>query len=118
MQDRLDMTIYMERVDDLKKVLSPGTVVYDSAQMRDSISKAVAFKRTRESNGATGLSNEAQSLLIKYHERGKLSMRAYEKLVGISRTIADLDNSDQIMKKHILEAFTYQTSMQIKRFFE
>ncbi len=113
--DRLDMTIYMERVDDLKKVLRPGNVVYDSAQMRDSISKAVAFKRTREGDG---LSNEAQSLLIKYHERGKLSMRAYEKLVGISRTIADLDNSDQIMKKHILEAFTYQTSMQIKRFFE
>jgi magnesium chelatase family protein len=118
--DRLDMTIYMERVDDLKKVFSPHNVLYDSARTRESISKAVTFKRQRLSvtKASVDLSKEAENLLIKYHERGKLSMRAYEKLVGISRTIADLDGSIQIMKHHILEAFTYQTSMQVKRFFE
>ena len=129
--DRLDMTIYMERVDNLKKVFNSESAVYDSARARASISKAVAFKRARmcatkdginsvldKQNTTYGLSKEAENILFKYHERGKLSMRAYEKLVSISRTIADLDGSMQIMKNHILEAFTYQTSMQVKRFFE
>ncbi|HSN65001.1 MAG TPA: ATP-binding protein, partial [Fusibacter sp.] len=118
--DRLDMTIYMERVDDLKKALKPQNGVYDSSRASASISKATAFRfeRMRETKATTGLSKEAENLLIKYHERGKLSMRAYEKLVGISRTIADLDGSMQITKNHILEAFTYQTSIQVKRFYE
>ena len=118
--DRLDMTIYMERVDDLKKALKPQNGVYDSSRASASISKATAFRceRMRETKANAGLSKEAENLLIKYHERGKLSMRAYEKLVGISRTIADLDGSMQIMKNHILEAFTYQTSIQVKRFYE
>ncbi len=125
--DRLDMTIYMERVIDLKKALGSQNSVYNSNRTRATISKAVAFREKRMAEKATvsnkfkvasGLSKEAEELLIKYHERGKLSMRAYEKLVNISRTIADLDGSMQIMKNHILEAFTYQTSMQVKRFFE
>lgn len=118
--DRLDMTIYMERVDDLKMAFKPQNGVYDSARASASIIKATAFRRERlrETKATVGLSKEAENLLIKYHERGKLSMRAYEKLVGISRTIADLDGSMQIMKNHILEAFTYQTSIQVKRFYE
>ncbi len=120
--DRLDMTIYMERVGDLKKVLAPTNVANDSYKIRTSISKAVAFRQGRLESGEreikASLSSEAEQLLIKFHERGKLSMRAYEKLVRVSRTIADLDESVQIMKKHILEAFTYQTSIQVKRFYE
>jgi len=126
--DRLDMTIYMERVGNLKKALSSENIVYDSERMRASISKAVVFRQNRLSDSrqassskhrpSSDLSIEAENMLIKYHERGKLSMRAYEKLINISRTIADLDGSIEIMKKHILEAFTYQTSLQVKRFFE
>jgi len=121
--DRLDMTIYMERVDDLKQVLNTKSSLYGSVNTRDKITKAIAFRQKRLSHDRSrqgsnnDLSKEAEDLLIKYHERGKLSMRAYKKLIGISRTIADLDGDLHISKKHILEAFTYQTSMQIKRFF-
>lgn len=119
--DRLDMTIYMERVDDLETLLSNQRQPLNSNQIRDAIQGAIRFKSKRQNSEGkkenVTLSKEAESMIMKYHERGKLSMRSYEKLIKISRTIADLDQSVVVEKKHVLEAFTYQTSSQVKRFF-
>lgn len=41
-------------------------------------------------------------------ERLKLSPRAHHKTIKVARTIADLDNSDEIAEKHILEALAYR----------
>ena len=41
-------------------------------------------------------------------ERLKISPRAYHRIIKVSRTIADLDNSDDIQEKHLLEALQYR----------
>ncbi|MBT5345661.1 hypothetical protein HOK96_01250, partial [bacterium] len=38
-----------------------------------------------------------------------LSMRGYHKVLRVARTIADLDQSDIIDKKHIQEAVMYRS---------
>ena len=37
-----------------------------------------------------------------------LSARSYHKVLRVARTIADLDESENILKKHLLEALNYR----------
>lgn len=54
------------------------------------------------------LSNEAQELLKTAILELGISARAYDKILKISRTIADLDASDRIESHHISEAIGYR----------
>ena len=134
--DRLDMTLFMERVHHIEETSVMREKAIASLHLKKRIERAIEFKKEREqidldpvSTGnitasarsprahvGLSLTKEAEDLLIKYHDKGKLTMRSYQKLVQLARTIADLDLSLQIEKHHILEAFSYQTSTQIKRF--
>jgi magnesium chelatase family protein len=51
---------------------------------------------------------DAQKILTQALEKMRLSPRAYYRLLRVSRTIADLDNSEQITAAHISEALTYR----------
>ena len=50
------------------------------------------------------LGREERVFLRKIYETQGLSARSYEKLLKVSRTIADLEASEKIMKKHLAEA--------------
>jgi magnesium chelatase family protein len=52
---------------------------------------------------------QAQELIKKAFETLHLSMRGYHKLLKISRTIADLEDSDDILPKHVQEALMYRS---------
>ena len=110
--DRLDMTFYMNRVENFN-LKSSGSIISSSA-LRDSIDRARAFSNKKH---ALKLNHEVEQIVYKFYDKNNLSMRSYDNLVKIARTIADLDLSPEIEKKHMLEAFNYQTTTQVKRLF-
>lgn len=54
------------------------------------------------------LSGEVRDLLDNSAEQLALSARAYHRVIKIARTIADLENSEDVKAEHILEAIQYR----------
>ena len=54
------------------------------------------------------LDREAKKITEIIFNKYKLSNRSYTKLIKMSRTIADLDESNIIKSSHINEAFSYR----------
>ena len=42
-------------------------------------------------------------------ERMNMSARAYDRILKVARTIADLEASDRVLQHHIMEAIAYRT---------
>ena len=55
------------------------------------------------------LAPEVRTLLERAMERLNLSARAYDRIIKVARTIADLDGEENISTKHIAEAINYRT---------
>ncbi|WP_182417849.1 YifB family Mg chelatase-like AAA ATPase [Bartonella sp. HY038] len=54
------------------------------------------------------LDNGGQALLHDMAEKKRLSARAYHRVLKVARTIADLDNSEKLSRKHLAEALSYR----------
>jgi magnesium chelatase family protein len=68
-----------------------------------------AAMRTKDMAKFCGLKDDAQSLLKMAINELNFSARAYDRILKVSRTIADLAGSDQIESEHISEAIQYRT---------
>ncbi len=55
------------------------------------------------------LSKECTDLLEVAFKKLHLSARAYNRILKVARTIADLDNKENIEKKHLMEAIQYRS---------
>ena len=64
---------------------------------------------------AVSLDNDAEKLLISFADKNNLSARAYHRTLRLARTIADLQNSEKVLKLHIAEALSYRRAMPNRR---
>ena len=120
--DRIDIHIEVPPVDFEK--LSDSEKGESSAEMRKRVEKARLVQQKRfEGTGVSsnahmsaGLTREfcrpvpaAMKMLENAFERMGLSARAYDKILRVSRTVADLDGSEKIETEHIAEAIQYRS---------
>ena len=56
----------------------------------------------------TMIDSQSQRLLQDAAEKMQLSARAYHRVLKVSRTLADLEGSQKVMKTHIAEAISYR----------
>ena len=55
------------------------------------------------------MTNEASKLLENVFDRLGLSARAYDRILKVARTVADMDGAKVIDKKHIAMAVQYRS---------
>ncbi|MBI4822737.1 MAG: YifB family Mg chelatase-like AAA ATPase [Nitrospirae bacterium] len=75
-----------------------GEKIYSNGQMK-----------TRHIKKFCKLKPDAQTLLETAMQRLALSARAYSRVLKVSRTIADMDSSEEISAHHVSEAIQYRT---------
>ncbi len=122
MLDRIDIHIEVPPVD--FENLTSDEKIETSEQIRTRVNKAreIQTQRYKEIgvtcnasipshvlNKICPLTQKAQSILQKAFEAMGLSARGYDKILKISRTIADLDGSQTIDVQHIAEAVQYRS---------
>ena len=120
--DRLDLHVEVPSVD--FESLSSRSKAESSAEVKKRVDRVrriqnERFKGTgihcnaRITSGMMAdicvLDDEAKQTIKKSFDVLGLSARAYDKILKVSRTIADLDNSEVIGKKHIFEAIQYRS---------
>ena len=121
--DRIDLWVSVGNVD-YKKLGEEGNGE-KSRSIKERVTKAREVQRKRfEKSGKSiqtnsemnvkdlssmvKLGKEVRDLLDDSAERLALSARAYHRVIKIARTIADLENSEEINSNHILEAIQYR----------
>lgn len=119
--DRIDIQIEVPSVD--FQELSSKTLGTSSAEMREQVLQAREIQHVRFAGSKTHYNAQMTSRQIRLHcrldeasmnllkasvnEMG-LSARAHDKILRVARTIADLDQSDNITAPHLNEAINYR----------
>ncbi len=121
--DRIDLHISAQRPSYTDMEPAEGNRIIDSASMRAKVIKAIEIQKERykgsgiDSNSSLNagqiqsycvIDSEGKNLLSEAFTSWHLSARAYHKVIKLSRTIADLDESSEIKKEHVLEALSYR----------
>lgn len=120
--DRIDIHIEVQPVNysDLKEVKKAET----SKEIRDRVNRArqIQLERYKGENIFSNsqlspkdikkyckLSKNAEFIMEEAFKKYRFSARTYNKILKVSRTIADLEGKEVIEDKHILEAIRYRT---------
>ncbi len=120
--DRIDIQVEMPSLSFEELAKKPDGE--SSASIRERIAKARAFSAER--NKASGITNNAQmnsqqirkycavsadgkKILKAAFEKLGLSARGYDRILRVARTVADLDQSEQITDIHIAQAVSMRS---------
>lgn len=120
--DRLDIHIAVEPIG-FDEISSEVFNEESSASIRKRVIKAREIQADRFKNENIRLNSQMRPKQIKKYcsvkaaglrlleaafKKLNLSTRAYNKILKISRTLADMDNSDEIAERHVAEAVQYR----------
>ena len=119
--DRIDLWIEVPHVD-YDTLMSLRTTTGETARARKEVQQARTRMLTRHNKTNNGLSSRdiEESLFLSDSVRDllklssaklKLSPRSYHRLIKVSQTIADLEQSGTIEPKHVLEALQYRVPL-------
>ena len=112
--DRIDLKVAMDESSPSDKAS------LSSQQMSEMVLKAFIFQKKRGQDELNGKLNDAQvakfctlnaeasEILQKAATKYNLSQRGIKRTLRVARSIADLDESEQILKPHILEALSFR----------
>ncbi len=122
--DRIDMWVPVESVD-YEKLSAPNKIDLENPELRTKIISArnrakERFNRVGASYNTNAdltvrdldilapLAPQVRELLNLSAKKLELSPRSYHRIIRLARTIADIEESDSIEEKHILEALQYR----------
>jgi len=120
--DRIDLIVYVDKVDNSKLLVkNPGSRKSEELLSNVLSARQIQTKRFKSRSGKTNslmtnkdiktssnITNAAKKFLENAADKLKLSARGYMKTIRVARTIADLDNSEDINVDHISEALRYR----------
>lgn len=123
--DRIDICVEVPRIDIFEESKRNDLKSESSAEIKERVIKAREIQATRYKNtsnksllNATAsnellkeyakLDKDTEELLQKAVNTYSLSMRGYNKILKVARTIADLSGKENILKQHVLEALKYR----------
>ncbi|MCX5749914.1 MAG: YifB family Mg chelatase-like AAA ATPase [Candidatus Saganbacteria bacterium] len=119
--DRIDIHVNVPRLKKEELISYPSGEASSSIRERVSMARKIQqerFSGTKISSNAKMtskyvkkyciLDEEAEELMKKAILHFRLTGRSYDKILKISRTIADLETSEQISARHIAEAVQYR----------
>jgi magnesium chelatase family protein len=117
--DRIDIHIEVPRIDN-QALNNDAPKGESSEQIRQRVYKAFQHQQKRgprcnaelkvkEIETFCILKTKERLLLEKAMEKLKLSARAYHRILKLARTIADIENSDDIEMSHLTEAIGYRS---------
>ncbi len=112
--DRIDLYVQMD------EITTEDRTTVTSKEMHEKVKLAFLSQKRREQSELNGkmndsdiekfcaLDSESQTILDNAVNRFDLSQRAIKKSLKVARTIADLDESEKILKSHLLESLSYR----------
>lgn len=121
--DRIDLHIPVERPT-LEQLLDTSSSTMTSESMREQVVMATSMQQKRyegldfSSNGAVPhkaiselchITDKAWSVLGNIFDHFHLSGRAFDRILKVSRTIADLEGNSKVEPHHISEAMLFRT---------
>ncbi len=129
MFDRIDLTVETPPVTAADMALPPPSEGTAEAAARVAIARTAQAERARAAGFGAGqdlnarISGEAldrfaapdeagRALLMRAGEAGGLTARGWTRTLRLARTIADLDGSTGVLRRHIAEALIYRRTTQ------
>lgn len=119
--DRIDIKIEVPRIGFEK--LSSEKVAEESRKIRERVEAARRLQHKRgfinsdmnisKIKECCKIDNASEDLFRMAMHKLNLSPRSYHKVLKVARTIADLDNKENIEKNHLAEAISYQDKQEL-----